>query len=255
MFEIQAHLVNVLEQEGNLLRTPRHSRAIENATISAPTQYRLHFLDNPHLAVVTDDERRNLVNLANRPRRYQNSYAAWGWIGLSSMTRMFQRCYMPARPLFPGVHYDLGRQRFQFLRSFGGGWLERLLSRWDWASKEIQLNDVLADLGFKWMLQAVRANDPAGEVIPALKVDQEIVAANQRMVLPNRKTGDRDVYMNVVEYLPFGNSIVSALTALWGTRWQRNQIYQLLADLNSLVYDFKAVDSSITGAGVRPLKH
>lgn len=158
---------------------------------------------------------------------------------------------------FPGVHYDLGRQRFRFLRSFGGGLLERLLSRWDWASKEIQPNEVLADLGLKWMLEAVQANDPAGEVISALKVDQEIAAANQKMALPNRKTGDGDVYMNVVEYFPFGNLIVSALTALWGTRWQRNQIYQVLfalrprvvADLNSLVYDFKVVDPSITGAG------
>ncbi|KAM6514375.1 hypothetical protein FALCPG4_015524 [Fusarium falciforme] len=163
---------------------------------------------------------------------------------------------------FPGVHYDLGRQRFRFLRTFGGGWLERLLARWDWASREVQPNEVLADLGLKWMLEAVQANDPDGEVIPALKVKQEIAAANQRMVRENRQTGDGDVYMNPVGYFPFGRLIVSALTALWGTRWRRNEIYQLLfairprvvADLNSSVYDFQAVDRSIAGAGDRTIE-
>ncbi|KAF7556065.1 hypothetical protein G7Z17_g1684 [Cylindrodendrum hubeiense] len=163
---------------------------------------------------------------------------------------------------FPGVHYDIGRQRFRFLRMFGGGRLERLLSRWDWASKEIEPNEVLADLALKWMLEAVKANDPAGEVIAAARVNQEIAALNQRMVRANRQTGDGDVYANVVEYFPFGRLIVSGLTAVWGTRWRMNQIYQLLfalrprivADLNSLVYDFRAADPSITGAEGRSVE-
>ncbi|KAH7176241.1 hypothetical protein EDB81DRAFT_940196 [Dactylonectria macrodidyma] len=163
---------------------------------------------------------------------------------------------------FPGVHYDLGRQRFRFLRAFGGGWLERLLSRWDWASREVQPNEVLADLGLKWMLEAVQANDPAGKVIPALKMKQEIEAANQRMIQESRQTGSGDIYENVVGYFPFGRLIVSAFTALWGTRWQRNEIYQLVlairprvvADLNSPVYDFMKADASITGAGIQTIE-
>jgi hypothetical protein len=117
-------------------------------------------------------------------------------------------------------------------------------------------------LRFEMGARAVQANDPDREVVPALKVTQEIAAANQRMVRENRQTGDRDVYMNPVGYFPFGRLIVSALTALWGTRWRRNEIYQLLfairprvvADLNSSVYDFQAVDRSIAGARDQTIK-
>ncbi|KAH7244465.1 uncharacterized protein BKA55DRAFT_665075 [Fusarium redolens] len=154
---------------------------------------------------------------------------------------------------FPGVHYDLGRQRFRFLRMFGGGRLERLLARWNWASKVIQPNEVVSDLVLKWILEAVKANDPGGQVISTPKVDEEINAANQRMVSQNRQLGDGDVYRNIAAYAPFGTAIVGLLTTLYGTRWQTNQIYQLffalrdrlVADLDSRVYNYMAVDGSI----------
>jgi hypothetical protein len=156
---------------------------------------------------------------------------------------------------FPGVHYDLGRQRFRFLRMFGGGQLERLSARWNWANKVIEPNEVLSDLVLKWILEAVKTNDPNGQVISTPKVD-EIMAANQRMVSQNRQLGDGDVYQNIVAYFPFGTAILKLLTALYGTRWQTNQIYQLLfalrdrlvADLDSRVYNYMVVDNSIPGS-------
>ncbi|PNP74450.1 hypothetical protein FNYG_12213 [Fusarium nygamai] len=154
---------------------------------------------------------------------------------------------------FPGVHYDLGRQRFRFLRMFGGGWLEQLLARWKWASKVIKPNEVVADLVLKWILEAVKANDLSGQVIPISRVEKEIIAANERMVSKNRQIGDGDVYRNIVAYAPFGTAILKLLTTLYGTRWKTNQIYQLffalrvrvVADLDSRVYNYMEVDGSI----------
>lgn len=157
---------------------------------------------------------------------------------------------------FPGVHYDLGRQRFKFLRMFGGGWLERLLARWSWASKVIEPNEVLSDLVLKWMLEAIKVNDPSGQVISTERLDEEIAAADQRMVSDSRKIGDGDVYRNIVAYAPFGSAIVGLLTGLFGTRWQMNQLYQLffalrdrfIADPDAHVYRYLDADASIVGS-------
>lgn len=139
---------------------------------------------------------------------------------------------------------------------FGGGWLERLLARWNWASKVIEPNEVLSDLVLKWMLEAIKANDPNGQVISAKRVDEEIAAADQRMVSDNRQIGDGDVYKNIVAYAPFGSAIVGLLTGVFGTRWQTNQIYQLffalrdrlIADPEAHVYGYLDTDASIVGS-------
>lgn len=157
---------------------------------------------------------------------------------------------------FPGVHYDLGRQRFRFFRVFGGSVLERLLARWTWASKVIEPNEVLSDLVLKWMLEEVREVDD-GQVISRTEIDEAIAATKQRMTSPKRKTGDGDVYKNIIEYGPFGMAIAAVLTALAGSRWRDNQIYQLffalrdrlVADADARVYEYMEVDESITGEG------
>ncbi|KAH6887047.1 hypothetical protein B0T10DRAFT_515996 [Thelonectria olida] len=157
---------------------------------------------------------------------------------------------------FPGVHYDLGRQRFRFFRMFGGGLLERLLARWMWANKVIEPNEVLSDLVLKWMLEAIRKNDPSGQVITTTRVDQEIAAAKRKISSPSRRTGHGDVYKNIIEYGPFGKAIVGILTTLSGDRWRTNQIYQLffalrdrlIADPNARVYDYMEADASIPEA-------
>jgi hypothetical protein len=157
---------------------------------------------------------------------------------------------------FPGVHYDLGRQRFRFFRMFGGGLLERVLARWNWANKVIEPNEVLSDLVLKWMLEAIKDNDSSGQVIATEKVDEEITAANRRMSSPRRRTGDGDVYQNIVAYGPFGRATVGILTAVSGDRWRTNQIYQLffalrdrlIANPDSRVYNYTEVDASIPEA-------
>lgn len=157
---------------------------------------------------------------------------------------------------FPGVHYDLGRQRFKFLRMFGSGRLERFLARWSWASKVIEPNEVLSDLVLKWMLEAIKMNDPSGQVISTERIDDEITAADQRMVSDNRQIGDGDVYKNIVAYAPFGSAIVGLLMGLFGTRWQTDQIYQLffalrdrlIADPDAQVYRYMDTDASIVGS-------
>lgn len=154
---------------------------------------------------------------------------------------------------FPGVHYDLGRQRFRFLRPRGGSIIERLLAGWNWASREILPNEALSDLVLKWMLEAMKLNDPNGLVVPLSRYDEEIEAATQRMLSPNRQTGSGDVYQNILGYTPFGSVTLGLLTLLSGTRWQTNQIYQVLfamrdrviADLDSDVYNYEGVDASL----------
>ncbi|KAL7787144.1 hypothetical protein V8C37DRAFT_390772 [Trichoderma ceciliae] len=163
---------------------------------------------------------------------------------------------------FPGVHYDLGRQRFKFFRAFGDGLLERLLARWSWVSKVIEPNEVLSDLVLKWMLEAIKMNDRSGQVISVKKVDEEIAAANQRIVADNRRTGDGDVYKNIIGYVPFGTTIVGLLTGLFGTRWRTNQIYQLffalrdrlIANPHSRVYEYLEADASLPGSGDRTIQ-
>lgn len=163
---------------------------------------------------------------------------------------------------FPGVHYDLGRQNFRFLRVFGGTWLERLLARLTYVSKEIHPNEVLSDLVLKWMLESIKANDPKEQIISTSKVDLLIVEANERMVSENRQIGDGDVYANVIAYAPFGKLILELFKMFWGTRWEVNQVYQLffalrdrvVADLKSPVYDYKEVDLSISDAKGRTIQ-
>ncbi|KAI5458314.1 hypothetical protein BGZ63DRAFT_493460 [Mariannaea sp. PMI_226] len=154
---------------------------------------------------------------------------------------------------FPGVHYDLGRQRFRFLRLFGGGIIERLLARSNLASKVIRPNEVLSDLVLLWILEVILEHDSSGQVIPRLRLKGEISEAKSR-IASGERTGDGDVYNNILAYAPFGSLLVQSLTFLYGTRWQTNQIYQLLfalrdrlvVDLDSQVYDFTRVDASIS---------
>ncbi|KAG0208646.1 hypothetical protein BGX28_000454 [Mortierella sp. GBA30] len=103
---------------------------------------------------------------------------------------------------FPGCHYDLGRQRFRFLRN-GQSWLERatdvVLGP---LSKTIEPNHVLADLVLKWMLQSIRDQDPEGRVIGGINEHIDRLIAN--MMAANANTGSGDVYSNILDYGPLG---------------------------------------------------
>ncbi|KAH9206820.1 hypothetical protein DL95DRAFT_485959 [Leptodontidium sp. 2 PMI_412] len=151
----------------------------------------------------------------------------------------------------PGVHYDLGRQRFKFFRDGATPW-ESFLARFGWASKVIEPNHVLADLALKWMLESIRDNDAQRLIIK--KVDDEIQHTLGRIKAPNRRIGDGDVYNRIAEYAPFGGLVLGIWRAIWGTRGQVNAIWQLLLALRDRhipethadVYDYKSTDPQIS---------
>ncbi|PYH45905.1 T6SS phospholipase effector Tle1-like catalytic domain-containing protein [Aspergillus saccharolyticus JOP 1030-1] len=162
----------------------------------------------------------------------------------------------------PGVHYDLGRQRFRFLREFGGGWIESFVGTWfGFASKVIEPNHVLADLALRWMLLAVQTtsthNQTGGyEVLPGIERAVEQVTRDIRGRARERgRTGDGDVYGNILSYAPFGSVLLDILRTVRGTRRKVSALYQLFFDLrdrlipddNAVVYDYCDFDAEIAG--------
>ena len=112
---------------------------------------------------------------------------------------------------FPGVHYDLGRQTFRFVRQHPSnyieealGWLPDLLSRTIWP------NEVLADNVLRWILEGVRdVNNGSTAIIPDL--DDKIAEISARVANPRpNSTGSGDVYGDILKYAPAGN-VISAL--------------------------------------------
>lgn len=114
---------------------------------------------------------------------------------------------------FPGTHYDLGRQRFRFIRRSPNA-VERMIGAIpDLFSKTIYPNEVLADVVLRWMLQAIQATeatdrrstslipDLATCRLPALTM---AIAKPTHSEQPTGPTGSGDVYGNILEYGPAG---------------------------------------------------
>jgi hypothetical protein len=167
---------------------------------------------------------------------------------------------------FPGVHYDLGRQRFKFFRDAGGAPWERVLARLGFISKVIEPNYVLADLALKWMLEAIKEHDHESLIVS--DVDAEIQKLRTNVISTNRKIGDGDVYNRIVEYAPFGQLGMKVWRTIAGTGSHVNAVYELLfalrdrhiPDNTAEVYDYKKVDPELPGsesiyvlAGIKPL--
>jgi len=103
---------------------------------------------------------------------------------------------------FPGCHYDLGRQKFKFLRQNATG-LEKLLSVIPNAlSATLEPNKVLADLVLLWMLQSINNEYPNQQAIPDIAT--EMAALDEAIQAPNPDVGSGDVYDRGIPYLPFG---------------------------------------------------
>lgn len=126
---------------------------------------------------------------------------------------------------FPGVHYDLGRQTFRFVRQAPSNHIEKVLGALpDRLSKTIYPNQVLSDLVLRWMLQAVQSTDSSATIIPDIK--GRIQDINKCLTSPPRSTtGSGDVYGNALDYGPtgsifatlqkFGSRAVELLNKLW----------------------------------------
>ncbi|KAI8689377.1 hypothetical protein LRP88_14159 [Fusarium phalaenopsidis] len=142
---------------------------------------------------------------------------------------------------FPGCHYDLARQEFQFLRE-GGTMLENtLFPILNIISNTVYPNEKLADLVLLWMLEGIQAQgggtivsqDAAGN--PS-NIAAEINSIQQLIRMKSKGTGD--VYSNILSYLP-GGRLFSALLAWW-------------KNFNKTAYAilFQPLDRSIPDAGI-----
>jgi hypothetical protein len=115
---------------------------------------------------------------------------------------------------FPGCHYDLGRQRFRFLRN-GANFLESAVGRvLGPLANIVEPNNVLADLVLKWMLESVKAQDADGMVIQGIDAEIAKLVTSIKFAT-NHDTGTGDVYGNVLDFGPAGKvfHIINAASA------------------------------------------
>lgn len=125
---------------------------------------------------------------------------------------------------FPGCHYDLGRQRFCFLRH-GSNFIETAFGRLlNPLSNVIEPNHVLGDLVLKWMLTSIQTHDPTGQVIPDIDARIPGLLNSIKNATPEY-CGSGDVYgPRMAEEIPIGriwgfvastaNSMLSVLDKL-----------------------------------------
>lgn len=163
----------------------------------------------------------------------------------------------------PGVHYDLGRQRFKFYRSGSGFW-ERLAGVISsipilGSGKVIEPNAVLSDLALWKMLQRIDKHDAGHLIIPQSVLSSEMAnlagamadgtGASARRV----QVGSGDVYDRIIEYGPFGSRIgklimlAAGKMGVWDLFFDRRD--RLIPDDKADVYQLHRSDPSIPLAG------
>ena len=116
---------------------------------------------------------------------------------------------------FPGCHYDLARQEFQFFRE-GGSALERsifpILNR---TSKTILPNEKIADLVLIWMLQGIDT-EGGGDIIQQDMTGYPhtitAVIAHMQESITQASNGTGDMYDHILNYLP-GGGLLSMVPA------------------------------------------
>jgi hypothetical protein len=143
---------------------------------------------------------------------------------------------------FPGCHYDLARQEFQFLREGGRGLEKFLFPILNKFSNTVSPNEQLADLVLLWMLESI-------EKVGGGAIIQHDMAGNNRDIaraiadikaqITSGGWGTGDMYANILSYLPGGK-------ILFPTAWFEN--------LNETAYAilFKPVDRVIPDPGKPP---
>jgi hypothetical protein len=128
---------------------------------------------------------------------------------------------------FPGTHYDIARQEFQFFREGRAG-LEGIVSSiLNIFSRTISPNDQLADLVLWWILGAVRTEGGGDMISDRDDVNSTIHTVIDRLQtdLPTKKTGVGDIYTNITLYLPLGNILFIPATLI---RLTKSLLYQIL---------------------------
>lgn len=150
---------------------------------------------------------------------------------------------------FPGCHYDLGRQRFKFLRQNAKDPLERLLSFMpNMLSSTVEPNQVISDLVLKWMLQAITAEYKSQNVIK--DIQKKIVALDSNILSRRNGVGSGDVYDNPLWYAPFG-WMVSPMVKIFFPTWiETAKLILAIRDRripggSAIVYPYDKVYSSL----------
>ncbi|KFA45502.1 hypothetical protein S40293_10306 [Stachybotrys chartarum IBT 40293] len=106
---------------------------------------------------------------------------------------------------FPGCHYDLARQEFQFLRE-GGTMLEKILFPiLNTISNTVYPNEKLADLVLLWMLRNIQTEGGANIVILDTARNSSTIDTVIRDIqtgILTKSNGSGDVYDNILSYPP-----------------------------------------------------
>ncbi|KAJ9611431.1 hypothetical protein H2200_004615 [Cladophialophora chaetospira] len=165
---------------------------------------------------------------------------------------------------FPGCHYDLARQEFQFLREGHAGLEGKVASILNFFSKTIHPNEQLSDLVLLWMLQGIRAEGGGSMIRYDMNTATTDIAHNindLRNSCAAARTGTGDVYDDIFEFLP-----LSKLFRLprWPLRWYNSTLYKALLDtrdrtipdignpisplVQNQVYDYTVADPDIANS-------
>ena len=129
---------------------------------------------------------------------------------------------------FPGTHYDLARQEFQFLREKRKGLEGFISSIINYLSGTVTPNDQLADFVLLWMLSGITSE--GGAAIIQYNIEGRVRTINQimadlRLSLPQRRRGTGDVYGDISHYLPLGKILSMPLRVVW---LFNSTLYQIL---------------------------
>jgi hypothetical protein len=129
---------------------------------------------------------------------------------------------------FPGAHYDLARQEFQFLREGRRG-LEGIASSIiNYLSRTISPNHQLADLVLLWMLDGVKTEGGGAIIHQNMAGGASTIGEimnNLQTSLPTDLIGTGDMYADIFRYLPFGNLLS---IPRFGVRVANSSLYQIL---------------------------
>lgn len=118
---------------------------------------------------------------------------------------------------FPGCHYDLARQEFQFLRE-SGSFLETVLFPiLNLFSDTVHPNEKLSDLVLLWMLQGID-DEGGGSIIcqdtTGNPSDIGTEVTGIQTFITRQSNGSGDIYGSILRYIP-GGKLFSAPVAWW----------------------------------------
>jgi hypothetical protein len=143
---------------------------------------------------------------------------------------------------FPGCHYDLARQEFQFLREGGSLWERVLFSILNVFSNTVSPNDKLADLVLIWILRGIETEGGGAIIQQDLDGNAREIGAvitwTQNRLLGSSLTGTGDMYDDMLSYLPGGRVLSAPI------RWFKH--------INKTAYSilFNPVDRMIPDPGI-----